>query len=64
MRKMRSRSKAGVVLGLGLLLFAPHASLGQARERIPVVTMPRFAFYSDFEPNLNDALISAGVEVQ
>ncbi len=31
----------------------------QARE--PVATSERFAFYSDFETNLNDALIAAGV---
>ena len=58
---MRRTSKAGVVLGLGMLLFASHASPGQGRARAPVVTTPRFAFYSDFEPNLNDALIAAGV---
>lgn len=54
-------SKAGFILGLGILLFAPRTSLGQAPERTPVVTTPRFAFYSDFDTNLNDALNAAGV---
>jgi len=58
---MRRTNKAGVILGLGMLLFAPRASLGQGPERTPVVTTPRFAFYSDFDTNLNDALIAAGV---
>lgn len=53
--------KAGVILGLGVLLFAPSASLGQAPERTPIVTTPHFAFYSDFDTNLNDALIAAGL---
>lgn len=29
--------------------------------RVPVATTRRFVLYSDFEPNLNDALIAAGV---
>jgi hypothetical protein len=61
MRTMRKTIKAGVILGLGMLLFAPSASLGQAPARTPVVTTPHFAFYSDFDTNLNDALIAAGV---
>ena len=58
---MRRTDKAGVILGLGMLLSAPSASLGQARERTPVVTTPHFAFYSDSDTNLNDALIAAGI---
>ena len=58
---MRRTSKASVILGLGMLLFAPRVSLGQTPERTPVATTPRFAFYSDFDTNLNDALIAAGV---
>lgn len=66
---MRRTNKAGVIFGLGMLLFAPRASLGQAPERAPVqasgrtpvATTSRFAFYSDFDFNLNDALIAAGV---
>ncbi len=61
MRTMRRMNKAGVILGLGMLLFAPRASLGQAPGRTPVVTTPHFAFYSDFDANLNDALIAAGL---
>ena len=60
MRTMRRTNKAGVILGLGILLSAPSASLGQAPERTPVLTTPHFAFYGDFDPNLNDALIAAG----
>lgn len=52
---------AGLIFGLGILLLAPCASLGQAPERAPVVTTPRFAFHSDFDTNLNDALNAAGV---
>lgn len=49
------------VLGLALLLLAPPGSLAAALARTPVATTPHFAFYSDFETNLNDALINAGV---
>ena len=61
---MRRTNKAGIVLGLGMLLSAPSVSLGQTPEqtpRAPVATTPHFAFYSDFDTNLNDALIAAGV---
>jgi len=36
---------------------APDAAV----PRAPVVTTPRFVIYSDFDTNLNDALISAGL---
>jgi hypothetical protein len=42
-----------------LLLLSPN--FGQAAERIPVATTTHFAFYSDFDTNLNDALIAAGL---
>src|SRR5262245_56518091 len=58
---MTETRRAGVVLGLGMLLFAAHAGLGQAPERAPVFTAPHFACYRDFDTNLNDALIAAGV---
>lgn len=58
---MRRASKVGVILGLGILLLAPCTSLGQAPGRTPVLTTPHFAFYSDFDTNLNDALNAAGV---
>lgn len=63
MRTMRRTNQAGAVLGLGMLLLAPRASLGEAPApgRAPVLTTPHFAFYSDLETNLNDALIAAGV---
>jgi hypothetical protein len=44
-----------------MLLFVPEMSLGQAPERAPVVTTAHFAFYNDFDTNLNDALNAAGV---
>jgi hypothetical protein len=58
---MRKTNRPGVILGLGMLLCAASASLGQASERAPVATTPHFTFYSDFDTNLNDALIAAGV---
>jgi len=58
---MRRISRAGVILGWGLLVFAPRWSLGQTPGRVPILTTPHFAFYSDFDANLNDALIAAGV---
>lgn len=58
---MRGSHKAGIILGLAMLLFAPRMSLGQAPQRNPVATTPHFAFYSDFDTNLNDALVAAGV---
>lgn len=50
-----------VVLGVGTLLLAPGASLGEAPRPAPIVTTLHFAFHSDFETNLNDALIAAGL---
>ena len=44
-----------------VVLLTPSVSLGQAPARTPVVTTPHFAFYSDLETNLNDALIAAGL---
>lgn len=60
-RFMAVSRRPGLILGLGMLVCAPGTSLGQAPERTPVVTTPRFAFYSDFDTNLNDALIAAGL---
>ncbi len=51
----------GVILGLGMLLGAPGADFAQAPGRAPVITTSHFIFYSDFDTNLNDALIAAGV---
>lgn len=53
-------TRTPLILAAGMLL-AASAALGQSPERAPVVTTPHFAFYSDFETNLNDALIAAGL---
>jgi hypothetical protein len=46
---------------MGTLLAAPSASPGYASERKPVAATPRFVLYSDFDTNLNDALIATGL---
>lgn len=58
---MKKITRAAVTLGCWILLTIPNASLGQTAQRIPVVATPHFAFYSDFDTNLNDALITAGL---
>jgi hypothetical protein len=55
---MRNAHKAGLILGLFLSVIS--AGLGQPSKRVPVASTPHFAFYSDFEANLNDALINVG----
>jgi len=57
----RCSSSARVSLGCWMLLFLPGVSPGQTAQRTPVVTTPHFALYSDFDTNLNDALIAAGL---
>jgi hypothetical protein len=55
---------AGAIVGLGSLLGAPAvpgAAPAQAAARTAVATTTHFAFYSDFDTNLNDALIAAGL---
>lgn len=51
------RRLPGVVIacGIAVLLSAPAAG------RVALVTTPHFAFFSDLDTNLNDALIAAGV---
>ena len=49
-----------VALGLVILACAGGAAFGEAPDRAPVLTTPHFAFFSDFDTNLNDALIEAG----
>lgn len=44
-----------------MLLSLPDAGRGQTAQRTPVLTTPHFAIYSDFDANLNDALIAAGL---
>jgi hypothetical protein len=57
---MKNAHKTGIILGLGVLLSTASACFGQS-SRMPVATTPHFVFYSDFDANLNDALINAGV---
>lgn len=52
---------ARVTLGCWVLLSLLNVSPGQTEQRAPVVTTPHFAIYSDFDTNLNDALIAAGL---
>ena len=52
---------AAAILGCGLLLSAASAGPARETERTPVATTSRFAMYSDFDTNLNDALIAVGV---
>jgi len=49
------------LVGVIWLFAVAAASLGQASKRVPVATTQYFAFYSNFETNLHDALINAGV---
>jgi hypothetical protein len=49
------------LLGLAMLVVALPRSLAAGPVRAPIATTPHFAFYSDFEVNLNDVLINAGV---
>jgi hypothetical protein len=48
-------------MGCGLLISLPTVCLGQTPQRVPILTTPHFALYSDFDTNLNDALIAAGL---
>jgi len=44
-----------------VLLASLGASSTRAEPRAPLLATPHFAFYSDFDTNLNDALIAAGL---
>ncbi len=57
-RRGECRRIALLILGVALPAFP---LLGETPVRVPVATTRHFVFYSDFEPNLNDALIEAGV---
>ena len=46
-----------IVFALGALLAAPGAVLAADGDPAPVATTPHFAFYDDFQTNLNDALL-------
>ncbi len=59
MRALFGAARAALACGLGFCL--PGASPGQTAARTLVARTPHFAFYSDFDTNLNDALIAAGL---
>jgi len=52
---------AAIIAAVGILLSTAIATRAQAPKRVPVAATLNFAFYSDFEMNLNDALINVGV---
>lgn len=56
----KNTCRIGISLWLEIMLSATCACLAQS-PRTPFASTPHFAFYSDFETNLNDALINAGV---
>jgi hypothetical protein len=58
---VRSSATAPIALGFAVLFAFPTSSFGQSARRTPVLTTPHFAFYSDLDTNLNDALIAAGL---
>jgi hypothetical protein len=58
---MKATNKRGFLLAMAALLLVLHASPSRAAAREPVLTTPHFAFHSDFDVNLNDALIAAGL---
>ena len=60
-KKIRSALTAAATLGCGILLSLPSVGLGEASQRTPILTTRQFAIYSDFDTNLNDALIAAGL---
>jgi len=49
------------IAATGRVAFAVALSVAPAAERTAIVTTPHFVLYSDFETNLNDALIAAGL---
>lgn len=59
--RLRRRRQARLALGPWSLLCLLNAGPGHAASRTPVITTSHFAIYSDFETNLNDALIAAGL---
>ncbi len=57
---MTKTIRAGAALAFGLLLSVAGTSLGSSPKRAPVATTSHFRFHSDFDTNLNDALIATG----
>lgn len=58
---MRRIWKPAVLLGLGALLGTQGATLARQTGRSPVAASAYFAFYSDLDTNINDALVAAGL---
>ena len=58
---MKKHSITSVALGCWILIALPNISIGETVQRTPVITTRHFAIYSDFDTNLNDALIAAGL---
>lgn len=56
----RPRRVCSVLIAVAMLLALPRSSLAQPEKPRAVVTTPHFAFFSDREVNLDDALIAAG----
>lgn len=52
--------RSGFTVGLVVLFLNTSAAAAEQRTREPIATTSHFSFYSDFETNLNDALIVAG----
>lgn len=61
MRRAATGALVGVTVALLGLSLGPSASAAPVHGRAPIATTSYFVFYSDFETNLNDALINAGV---
>jgi hypothetical protein len=61
MPAMSGARKTFLLFALGMLLSGSSASSGETHRRTPLLATPHFAFFSDFETNLNDALIAAGL---
>ncbi len=58
---MRRPLSAVFIFGLCIVFSLANVCVGETAERKPVITTPHFNFYSDFETNLNDALVTAGL---
>jgi hypothetical protein len=54
--------KTGFVFLFVAMLCATDAVESQEQARVAVLTTPHFAFFSDYQTNLNDALVQAGIE--
>jgi hypothetical protein len=57
---MRVHHRCRISIAVAVLLVLPGSSLAQSQRPEAVAITPHFAFFSDPEVNLNDALIAAG----